>query len=163
MVARAAAQQRRLEDRERLSLSRRLTDCEHRIALRSTVQAKAYDRDTIAQGYESTPPPDAFADQDPQDLGMAPIDHLVQPIRNAIQDLEQALDFDDGHTLVRATSTLLSHEKDHELQTRWKGVAAATVARYAPHLGSQRTIERARSRLGVQPGSGLPLVLRDAA
>jgi len=165
-VARLATQERRLQARERLSLWERLRDCEHRIVLRSTIGAKAYDADTAAQGYESSFPPGYIPDMDDlglDDLGVAPLEHLLRPLRNALESLEAGLDFDSGWSASRDTGRMISEEKDREILTRWVGMHSGTVSVQAPHLGSQRTIERVRHRAGVQPVSGLPLVVRAAA
>lgn len=150
MVARLAVHERRLQARERLSLSMRLQACEHRIMLRSTISGTSYDSDHISEAYESSPPPGAFEAGEPHDLGLAPLEQLLRPILNAIGLLESALDFDSGFAGVRDTSTMLSHEKDHELLVKWDGVAASTVARFAPHLGSARAVEAARRRLRLE-------------
>lgn len=163
IVLRLAVHERRLQERERQSLWLRLQACEHRLTMRSSVGAKTYDGDQIHDGYESMPPPGAFNKEGPHDMGLGSLESLLRPVRNALELLEQALDFDSGWGVGRDTSLLIGAEKDAELQDRWVGVSSKTVSRLAPHLGSQRTVERARARMGVQPGSGLPLVVRAVA
>jgi hypothetical protein len=119
------------------------------------VAAKAYDV-TGESAWESMPPP-GVGDDGTHDTGVGPLDRLTRPVANAIFALEQALDFDDGWSAVRETSTLMEHEKDVELVERWAGIDPVDVAHYAPHLGSPRAVEYARRRLGLRAKSGLPL------
>jgi len=132
-------------------LSQRLAACERRLELRSTISAKDYDSGRRLGVKESTPPSPVD-----EDTGMGPASRLLRPIRNAITELERALDFDDGYADGRSTTTMLSEEKDRELVDRWRGVPPSTVARIAPHLGSEMAVRRARKRLGLHPQTGEP-------
>jgi len=89
------------------------------------------------------------------DTGMGPASTLLRPIRNAITELERALDYDAGYADGRSTTTMIAEEKDRELEERWRGVSALTVSRIAPHLGSRRAVELARRRLGLDPKMGV--------
>jgi len=131
-------------------LSQRLAACERRLELRSTISAKDYDSGRRLGVKESTPPSPVD-----EDTGMGPASRLLRPIRNAITELERALDFDDGYADGRSTTTMLAEEKDRELEERWRGVSALTVSRIAPHLGSRRAVELARRRLGLDPRTGV--------
>jgi hypothetical protein len=148
-VARLAAHQRRLTGREHMALSQRLAVCERRLELRSTVSAKDYDTGSREPYKQSMMPPAAD-----DETGVGPVSRLLRPIRNAICELERALDFDDGYADGRSTTTMIAEEKDRELAERWSGVPALTVSRIAPHLGSRRAIELARLRLGLHPNTG---------
>jgi hypothetical protein len=131
-----------------MALSQRLAACERRLQLRSTVGAKDYG-DRSADWRQSMAPPGAD-----DDTGMGPATMLLRPIRNAISELERALDYDSGYADGRSTTTMIAEEKDRELAERWRGVSALTVSRIAPHLGSRRAIELARLRLGLHPNTG---------
>lgn len=133
-------------------LSQRLAACERRLELRSSVSAKDYDTGSRWNYKESTVPPSIN-----DDTGMGPASLLLRPIRNAITELERALDFDDGYADGRSTTMMLAEEKDRELEERWRGVSALTVSRIAPHLGSRRAVELARRRMGLDPQTGMAL------
>jgi hypothetical protein len=154
-LAKAAQAQRRLEQREREQLWVRLRWAQQRIVMRSTVDAVSFDTKTASRHPESQAPPGAFSKDSMVETGFATVDRLLKPIMNAIIDLEAALDFDQGLSTGRETTTMIGAEKDWELLNRWSGVHSEVVARQAPHLGSKATIERARRRLGVRPTLGL--------
>ena len=141
-----------------MALSARLADCEHRLALRSTTPARDYADNTSGE-FESSPPPGVTLDcatalDDMTATGVALLAELMVPIERALCALEEALDYDAGFAPARRAAVMLGIEKDAELEQHWRGVHPETVSAHAPYLGSPRTVQLARRRLGLDPVTG---------
>lgn len=96
--------------------------------------------------------------QPPPQTAESPIQTQLQIITAAIQTAEEELDRQNG--LLPNLS--IGHQRttaelDAELKTRWEGYDSGLISLLAPYLGSQRTIERARVRLGLRPIDGTQL------
>jgi len=130
----------------------RLATCEVRLAMRSTVDAKDYAAAGAGDHKQSMEPPGAWGDL--TETGLGPADVVLRPVVNAITELERVLDYDDGFTEGRDTTTMIAEEKDEALRENWVGVDPDTIANLAPWLGSRRTVEKARRRLGLDPLTG---------
>jgi hypothetical protein len=120
--------------------------------MRSTVEAKAYDSAGGRDYKQSSLPPGVG--EDITDTGLGPAEVVLRPLLNAIVELEHVLDYDAGWTDARATTTMIAEEKDGALRDNWAGVDPDTVSNLAPWLGSRRTVEKARRRLGLDPLTG---------
>jgi hypothetical protein len=72
--------------------------------------------------------------------------------------IETRVDVEAGLIQPRPSRLGSTAEKDREIWDEWQGYRAAEVARFAPHLGSARTIERARARMAVELGVKVRLV-----
>lgn len=134
----------RERQRSKQPLSKRLADLEEREALASTLSTPDF---VSSQGRkpESTPPPRVTPFTD--------IRQHLEVVETIIQGAERLVDAELGY--AKHPSALNDDEYNQEI-LRHEGRSAALVALANPHLGSVRTIERARVRLKRQPGNGLP-------
>ena len=137
-----------------MPLSERLRACEDRQRKLSATSGISYGPKTSSGKAESQPPPDPVPFE---------AERFLRPIRDSVEDLERALDAEEGLGPPKNVTLMRGEEKDAEIMRRWEGVDSKTVCQLAPHLGtSNRTIERARERLGVRPSDGLPKAERAA-
>lgn len=79
-----------------------------------------------------------------------------RPILNLIEDYERALDAEEGIGPSQNIAFMRSEEKDDEIIQRWEGVHSSVVARQAPHLGSEQTIQRIRRKNHRHGDDGRP-------
>lgn len=149
-IERQAQELRRLQQRATEPLWRRLRAAEIRAAMRSTVSAMDYSEARVSHGkLEDVIPASA-----PQDTGSGTLKQLLEPVEDAIKGLERALDLDMGHAAARNYTLLDTDDKDLAIVNEWRGVHSREVARTAPELGSQRTIEKVRKDAGLRPVDG---------
>jgi len=142
-------------ERERRTLPARLQRAIDRSRVLSAVPAASVGTD-VAHSRESHNP--LTSPCHPFDL-----EGYLIPVRNAIEELERAVDHEQGLGVEKNYALMISEEKDREILTKWAGVHSRVVAQQAPALGGQRTIERVRRTAGLRPVDGTKMADREQA
>jgi hypothetical protein len=144
----ALIQQKVREDmREAKPLWMRVRDVENRCRVLSTVPSAGISEYTTSGKTEGKAPP-AQQEADFRDERAR--------VEFAVRQWEFAADSEQGLGARKVFAQMDGSDKDKEL-LKWRGVKSFEVATFAPWLGSPKTVERARDRLGVRPSNGLEL------
>lgn len=140
----------RQQERAVQSVGARLDAAVNRLQAMSTIGAGRIARQSRGCEHDTTPAPV----EDPT----AVIARELRVIVAQLELIETRVDVEAGLIPPRPSRLGSTAEKDREIWDEWQGYRAAEVAHFAPHLGSARTIERARARMAAELGVKVRLV-----
>lgn len=140
----------RKQERAVQSIGTRIDAAIHRLQAMSVVGAGRIARQSRGSDHDTLPQPV----DDPTQV----IHRELEIITRQLDLIETKVDVEAGLIDPQPSRLGTTAEKDREIWDDWQGYRAVEVAHFAPHLGSARTIERARARMAAELGVRVRLV-----
>jgi hypothetical protein len=140
----------RQQERAVQSIGTRIDTAIHRLSAMSVIAAGRIARQSRGSDHDTLP--------QPVDNPTQVIAQELEIITRQLDLIETKVDVEAGLIEPQPSRLGSTAEKDREIWDDWKGYRAAEVAHFAPHLGSARTIERARARMAAELGVKVRLV-----
>ena len=143
----------RRAQRKALSMGARYDVAMSRAKGHSTVSAQQLDGDRISGSKTKSKPPSLKGDMP---SGETAYDYYSRRMKRFLEALEREVDAVELRPMGSVRPQESGDEKDKRLVESFEGWPAHEVSVFDRTMGSPRTVERARARLGLKPKDGLP-------
>ena len=143
----------RRAERELLQMGGRYDQAIGRAKAHTTVSAQQLDSDRISGSKTKSKPPRLQGDMP---SGETAFDYYSRRMRRFVEALEREVDAVELRPMGSVRPHESGDEKDKRLAEAFEGWPAHEVSVFDRSMGSPRTVERARARLGLKAKDGTP-------